>query len=103
MSVLFGINDWLNYIDENGKEQFGKVENIERDEEKQDTRFDLKLLNGTKTYIFNDYEWSKVPEHDAIKLDIEYNKLNNNFGSLEDLKNAAWYLNEAIRKIEDKA
>lgn len=103
MTVLFRKNDWLNYIDENGKEQFGKVENIERDEEKQDTRFDLKLLNGTRTFIFDNCDWAKVPEHDAVKLDIKYNELNDNLGSLEDLKNAAWYLNEAIRKIEDEA
>lgn len=73
------VGDWIQYVEKNGQERFGKVSNlIGLQAEKSvdnDTRIELELLNGEIDSIEqNSSEWIKVRPNEEHLLEKDYRK-----------------------------
>lgn len=71
------VGDWIQYVEKNGQERFGKVSNlIGLQAEKSvdnDTRIELELLNGeTDSIKQNSSEWIKVRPNEEHLLEKDY-------------------------------
>ncbi len=71
------VGDWIQYVEKNGQERFGKVSNlIGLQAEKSvdnDTRIELELLNGgTDSIKQNSSEWIKVRPNEQHLLEKDY-------------------------------
>lgn len=85
------VGDWIQYVEKNGQERFGKVSNlIGLQSEKSvdnDTRIELELLNGEIDSIEqNSSEWIKVRPNEEFLLDEKYNEINKQSNDVQQRK-----------------
>lgn len=71
------VGDWIQYVENNGQERFGKVSSLTGLHADKivdnDTRIELQLLNGKTDYIKqNSSEWIKVRPNEAHLLEKDY-------------------------------
>lgn len=71
------VDDWIQYVENNGQERFGKVSSLTGLQAEKsvdnDTRIELELLNGkTDSIKQNSSEWIKVRPNEAHLLEKDY-------------------------------
>ena len=71
------VGDWIQYVENNGQERFGKVSSLTGLQAEKsvdnDTRIELELLNGkTDSIKQNSSEWIKVRPNEAHLLEKDY-------------------------------
>ena len=71
------VGDWIQYVENNGQERFGKVSSLTGLQSEKsvdnDTRIELELLNGkTDSIKQNSSEWIKVRPNEAHLLEKDY-------------------------------
>lgn len=71
------VGDWIQYVENNGQERFGKVGSLTGLQAEKsvdnDTRIELELLNGkTDSIKQNSSEWIKVRPNEAHLLEKDY-------------------------------
>lgn len=83
---MLKVDDWIQYVAINGQSQLGKVSNLVVDMNKNDTRVDLKRLNGQKDSIWINDDWVKAHPNMARLLDEKYREINNQSNDVQQRK-----------------